>query len=106
MTTLLCTGVGTTVEMAPASATVTTLCKGYSACSKAGMTASGYAGASGTMWWRMYTGHNCTNYAAYRMVRSGLPNVRPWSGNGNATYWGAKMSGITNKTPAVGAVAW
>jgi len=106
VTTLLCTGVGTTVEMAPASATVTTLCKGYSACSKAGMTASGYASASGTMWWRMYTGHNCTNYAAYRMVRSGLPNVRPWSGNGNATYWGAKMSGITNKTPAVGAVAW
>ena len=58
------------------------------------------------MWWRMYSGHNCTNYAAYRMVHSGLPNSRPWTGSGNATNWGSAMSRITNSTPAVGSVAW
>jgi surface antigen len=70
------------------------------------MSDSGYAAASRTMYWRMFSGHNCTNYAAYRMVRAGLANTRPWTGSGNATNWGAKMSRITNGTPAVGAVAW
>lgn len=85
---------------------MTTLCTGYAACVKAGMSESGYAAARGTMYWRMYSGHNCTNYAAYRMVRSGLPNIRPWAGSGNATNWGTAMGAITNSTPAVGAVAW
>lgn len=89
-----------------ASATVTTLCTGYTACTKAGMSDSGYGAASKTMYWRMYDGHNCTNYAAYRMVRSGLPNTRPWTGSGNATNWGVAMHTITNSTPMVGAVAW
>ena len=70
------------------------------------MSTSGYSAANSTMYWRMYSGHNCTNYAAYRMVRSGMPNTRPWSGGGNATYWGTSMSRITNGTPAVGSVAW
>ena len=82
------------------------LCWGYAGCSRAGMGNAGYASVSRTMYWRMYSGHNCTNYAAYRMVHSGLPNSRPWSGSGNATNWGAAMSRITNGTPAVGAVAW
>nr|WP_301539801.1 CHAP domain-containing protein [Nocardioides sp. zg-DK7169] len=54
----------------------------------------------------MYAGHNCTNYVAYRLVKAGMPNVRPWSGSGNASNWGAAMSSITNTTPRVGAVAW
>ena len=58
------------------------------------------------MYWRMYSGHNCTNYAAYRMVKSGLPNERPWSGGGNATYWGTSMPRITDDVPRVGAVTW
>jgi surface antigen len=70
------------------------------------MSDGGYGTASRTMYWRMYAGHNCTNYAAYRMVRSGLANTRPWTGSGNATNWGSAMSRITNGTPAVGAVAW
>jgi surface antigen len=102
----LLVGLGVTAGTAPATATVTQLCTGYTACAKAGMSSSGYAAANGTMWWQMYSGHNCTNYAAYRMVQSGLANVRPWSGSGNATYWGSSMSSITNGTPAVGAVAW
>jgi surface antigen len=82
------------------------LCMGYQACAKAGMGNAGYAAANRTMYWRMYAGHNCTNYAAYRMVKSGLPNVRPWSGGGNAMYWGTSMPRITDGTPRIGAVAW
>src|SRR3546814_16320717 len=40
------------------------------------------------------------------MVKIGLPNERPWSGGGNATYWGGSMPRITDDTPRVGAVAW
>jgi surface antigen len=97
---------GLATAAAPASATVSTLCVGYTACAKAGMSDAGYSKVSKTMYWRMYSGHNCTNYAAYRMVRSGLPNSRPWSGGGNATNWGSAMKSITNGTPRVGSVAW
>lgn len=103
---LLLGGLSVTAGAVPASATITTLCKGYTGCAKAGMSNSGYAASAKTMWWRMYSGHNCTNYAAYRMIRAGLPNSRPWTGSGNATYWGSKMSSITNATPRVGSVAW
>jgi len=82
------------------------LCTGYAACKKAGYPHAGYAQNNKKMYWRMYAGHNCTNYVAYRMVKAGMPNVRPWSGGGNATYWGQKMSSITDQQPRVGAVAW
>lgn len=95
---------GTVAPTASASSAI--LCTGYRSCAAQGMSASGYAQHSGTMYWRMYTGHNCTNYAAYRMVRSGMPNVRPWSGDGNASNWGRANPAITDGTPAVGAVAW
>ena len=88
------------------SSGVTTLCWGYNGCKDAGMGNAGYKNNSGTMYWQMYSGHNCTNYAAYRMVKSGMPNQRPWSGGGNAMYWGTQMSDITDAVPAVGAVAW
>lgn len=103
---LLVGSVNATVGAGAASATTTTLCKGYTACAKAGMGNGGYASVNSSMYWRMYSGHNCTNYAAFRMVQSGLPNLRPWTGRGNATYWGSSMGSITNGTPAVGAVAW
>jgi surface antigen len=82
------------------------LCTGYVACSKLGYTASGYRAVSDKMYWRMYSGHNCTNYAAYRMVKSGMPNTRPWSGGGNASEWGRYMARITDATPVVGSIAW
>ena len=103
---LLCGGLGLTAGASSASATVSTLCKGYAACVKAGMSDAGYGAASKSMYWRMYAGHNCTNYVAYRMVSSGLPNTRPWSGGGNATNWGTEMKQITDSTPKVGSVAW
>lgn len=98
--------VGLTVVATPAEATIYRLCTGYTSCANAGMSHAGYAQASGSMYWRMYSGHNCTNYAAYRMVKSGLPNERPWSGGGNATYWGTSMPRITDTVPRVGSIAW
>ncbi|WP_182524131.1 CHAP domain-containing protein [Nocardioides dongkuii] len=91
---------------APATADSTYLCSGYQACADQGYPHAGYRGNSATMYWQMYGGHNCTNYAAYRMVRSGMPNKRPWSGEGNASNWGVAMKHITDQTPTVGAIAW
>jgi len=90
----------------PASAAIRTLCTRYEDCRAAGMTAAGYAAVNDRMYWRMLTGHNCTNYAAYRMVRSGMPNERPWEGIGHAKYWGVFRSDLTTSIPRVGAVAW
>ncbi|WGY00654.1 CHAP domain-containing protein [Nocardioides sp. QY071] len=88
------------------SAGTTYLCSGYADCVRAGYSDSGYGAANGTMYWRMYAGHNCTNYAAYRMIQAGMPNVRPWTGEGNASQWGLSMASITDQTPNVGAIAW
>ena len=90
-----------------ASADSIQLCKGYAACEALGMTTHGYAANSGKMYWRMYGGHNCTNYAAYMMVRAGMANVRPWTNaTGNASGWGVGYAKKTNTTPGVGSVAW
>ncbi len=99
-------GLGVVGTSAPAAAGSTILCTGYTGCARAGMGSAGYASANATMYWRMYSGHNCTNYAAYRMVHSGLPNSRPWTGSGNATNWGPANRSRTDGTPRVGAVAW
>ncbi|KQV69752.1 hypothetical protein ASC64_07945 [Nocardioides sp. Root122] len=82
------------------------LCTGYQGCAAAGYGDGGYRQAAGTSYWRMFTGHNCTNYVAYRLIQSGMPNTRPWEGNGNASNWGVAMAGITDQSPRVGAVAW
>lgn len=92
------------MRLLPAAAT--SLCTGYAACQEAGYSHAGYRQASGEMFWQMYAGHNCTNYVAYRMVQSGMPNSRPWQGSGNASNWGVALSSVTDQTPRVGAVAW
>ncbi|MEX0428330.1 CHAP domain-containing protein [Nocardioides sp. DS6] len=88
------------------AASFTMLCSGFTQCNAKGMSASGYHQHWGHMYWRMYSGRNCVNYVAYRMVAAGMPDKRPWSGSGNATNWGVAMKSITDKTPAVGSVAW
>lgn len=84
----------------------TYLCSGYQGCASAGYGDAGYRAASSTMYWRMYAGHNCTNYAAYRLIQSGMPDVRPWEGSGNASNWGVAMASITDQVPTVGSIAW
>jgi surface antigen len=90
----------------PATAASTYLCTSYVGCKQAGYPHFGYKKAGRQMWWRMYSGHNCTNYVAYRLVKGGMSPERPWSGSGNATNWGRAKKNITDKTPMVGAVAW
>ena len=97
---------GVVVGASPAAAASVTLCKGYAGCARLELSNAGYQAKSRTMYWRMYAGHNCTNYVAYRMIRAGMPNTRPWTGSGNATNWGVQMSNITDQQPRVGAVAW
>ena len=82
------------------------LCTGYSGCEAAGYSNFGYRERGNSMYWNMYSGYNCTNYVAYRMVQAGMPNVRPWSGSGNAMFWGTSNASKTDRTPEVGAVAW
>jgi len=92
---------------APASAASAVLCKGYTACENYGMSNHGYASTSGKSYWRMYGGHNCTNYAAYLMVKAGMANTRPWTtATGNAAGWGVGMKKKTNTTPGIGSIAW
>ncbi|MEV7397427.1 CHAP domain-containing protein [Aeromicrobium sp. NPDC092404] len=93
--------------ISPAQAGSSLICTGYSGCSDKGYSHFGYATHKSTSYWRMYTGTNCTNYVAYRLVTTnGMPNVRPKAGVGNAEDWGFAMSSITNSTPTVGSVAW
>lgn len=87
-------------------ASSTYLCSGYQGCVAAGYGDAGYRQASSTMYWRMYAGHNCTNYVAYRLIQSGMPDVRPWNGSGNASNWGVAMASITDQVPTVGSIAW
>lgn len=96
---------GTTDRTRPVAST-TYLCTGYSGCVNAGYSDAGYGAVSGKMYWNMYSGHNCTNYAAYRVIKAGGPATRPWSGGGNASEWGLQMKSITDQVPSVGAIAW
>lgn len=84
----------------------TYLCTGYQGCAAAGYGDAGYRQVSSRMYWRMYAGHNCTNYVAYRLIQNGMPDTRPWSGSGNASNWGVAMASITDQTPQVGSIAW
>jgi len=91
---------------APASATKSVVCTGYAQCAAKNKSNHGYNAASDNLYWRMFGGHNCTNYVAYRLVSAGMPNVRPWEGGADARYWGGSNESITDKTPVKGAVAW
>ncbi len=95
------------VPTSGAEASSSVLCSGYSSCSSKGYSNYGYSTNKSKSYWRMYTGTNCTNYVAYRLVTTnGMPNTRPKAGVGNAKDWGFVMASITNSTPTVGSVAW
>lgn len=95
------------VLLAPsANASSALWCIGFSDCANKGYSDSGYHAHWQNMYWLMYSGRNCVNYAAYREVQAGMPNVRPWNGGGNAVSWGWDNPSITDHTPRVGAIAW
>lgn len=91
---------------APASAQ-TTICSGVSV--KDVMKCDpGWAANMPFMHWRMYGGHNCTNYVAYRLGRDGVAEPPYLLGNANTWASRAKAHGVrVDSTPEVGAVgAW
>ncbi|MDX3659783.1 CHAP domain-containing protein [Streptomyces sp. ID05-26A] len=93
---------------APASAGSTTLCTGYAGCAAANRGDAGYGANSGTSYWGMTPGHNCTNYAAYRLARNGA-DASYLRGYGNAYQWASRarqFNVAVNQTPAVGSIAW
>jgi surface antigen len=95
------------VAWAPsAGASSVVLCQGFSGCTAAGYPNFGYASVYEQMFWRMYAGHNCTNYVSYRMIQNGMPVDRPWDSTGDARNWGIVFASKTNQTPMVGSVAW
>jgi len=56
--------------------------------------------------WGMYSGHNCTNYVAWRLIDAGVE--RPRTNPGNASTWAerASLDGyLVDEVPSVGAVA-
>jgi surface antigen len=95
---------GLVVGAAPASAASgAVLCRTYAECKQFGMTDHGYSTRTAS-YWRMTAGHNCTNYAAFLMVKAGMSRARPWNGNGNANAWGHYND--YDQSPAVGSIAW
>ncbi|MGY2874173.1 surface antigen [Marmoricola sp. URHA0025 HA25] len=106
MVVLLAVLAGLLVGTPRADATSTLLCQNFAPCTRAGFFNYGYSANYTKMWWRMYAGHNCTNYVAYRMITRGMSATRPWSGSGDARNWGVVFASKTNQTPMVGSVAW
>ncbi|MGI9085755.1 MAG: CHAP domain-containing protein [Aeromicrobium sp.] len=100
----------TLVVVGPASTPAvgaTVLCSGV-AVKDVAKCDSGWAANMHFMHWRMYSGHNCTNYVAYRLKRDGVP--MPSYRLGNADTWApnAKRNGVrVDSQPVVGSVgAW
>jgi surface antigen len=91
-----------------ASANGTYLCTGYSGCNAAGYSDAGYGAHSSTSYWGMVAGHNCTNYAAYRLIQSHI-NASYLQGQGMAWQWGSVASShgvLVDSHPRVGDIAW
>lgn len=54
----------------------------------------------------MYSGHNCTNYAAYMAIQNGAATPNRNLGNAADWAWNAAQAGVVvDDTPAVGAIA-
>lgn len=91
----------------PAQASQTVVCSGYLACTLSGLSDAGYGLVSSIAYWGMTTGHNCTNYVAYRLTH-GRTTARPIN-TGMAGTWGtaARAAGVpVDDVPTVGSVAW
>jgi surface antigen len=91
----------------PAGLPSLTLCQGWRGCDASGFTSHGYAAHFSTMYWRMYSGSECTNYTAF--VESTVFRVTtPGYLLGNGGQWAASAARhgvLVNHTPSVGAVA-
>ena len=90
----------------PGSASATTLCTGYASCAHAGYSTHGYENHPTTSYWGQFSGHNCTNYAAY--VMKSVYGVADHNGLGNAGDWATnaqKQGVLVDHVPTLGSVA-
>jgi len=82
-------------------------CKGYSNCAKQSKSNHSYSSKKHKSYWGMYAGHNCTNYASYMMVKAGASSKRPAALTSGMGYgWGTSFKDKTDKSPAMGSIAW
>ena len=92
---------------ASAAVSNSTLCHGYVACGQDSLTTHGYQTHSGTSFWNMDAGNNCTNYVAF--VESTVYGVAtPTYRLGDAGEWpqsAALHGAVVNHVPTVGSVA-
>jgi len=92
---------------ASAAASNSTLCHGYVACSQDPFSTHGYQTHSGTSYWNMDAGNNCTNYVAF--VESTVYGVAtPAYRLGDAREWPqstALHGAVVNHVPTIGSVA-
>lgn len=102
---LAATLVAGTLSLTPSAAHAeTTLCSGKSF-DEVMKCDPGWAVNMMFMHWRMYRGHNCTNYVAWRLTRDGVPEPDYLLGNARSWADRAKRHGVpVNSTPQVGAV--
>ena len=100
----LCVASPAPVSAADASST---LCSGYMACSQGTFTTHGYESHSGSSYWTMYPGDNCTNYVAYvESTEYAVPTPTFNLGDGGLWATAAAQNGVlVNHTPVIGSVA-
>lgn len=96
-------GVGGVIGTAlPSQAAVTTICTG------AGFKCdtTGYGKVAKKSYWTMASGHNCTNYVAYRLIQAGMPKNITWLHNGGDWAREARKHHVpVDQVPTVGSVA-
>ena len=99
---------GAASAMVPTFQWYSKLCTGFGGCNSVGMGNAGYENEYLVSHWGMYAGHNCTNYAAYRLIRNGV-DASYLNGQGMGWQWGsvAASHGVAvDKSPRVGDIAW
>lgn len=85
------------------------LCLGFAGCNAKGLGNAGYQNVYKTSHWGMTAGHNCTNYAAYRLIARGI-DASYLRGQGMAYQWGSVAHDVhhvpMDGNPRVGDIAW
>ncbi len=75
------------------------LCTGYDAVPTAGYPTPATRTTASTSYWSQSTGHNCTNYVAYRLVTNGLPNKRAGHAVRQRLHWGSGVPDADQRRP-------
>ena len=105
---ITCALLSVATQQAQALTWLPKLCTGFADCNNRGMGNAGYQNEYNISHWGMIAGHNCTNYAAYRLIKNGI-DASYLRGQGMAWQWGGVASAhhvAVDKNPRVGDIAW